>query len=84
MEMDNLPAELDAAVLCSRFAGRVYEDKPWFINLSRDGVFVAEEFFHNTFNTWYVEAADNVNSDYHIHKVAGVKVYCLVQREETE
>ena len=82
--MDNLPVELNAAVLCSRIAGQMYEGKPWFIELSKNGVYVTEEFFHETFNTWYVEAAYNVNSDYHIHKVDGVKVYCLVSRGDTD
>lgn len=79
--MDNLPVELNTAVLCSRIAGQLYEDKPWFIELSKNGVHVTKEFFHNAFDTWYTESPENIGSDYHIHNVDGVKVFCLAERE---
>ena len=79
----NIPEELNTAITCARIAADIYKQRPWFINLSRNGVFVFEEFFHDIFKTWYVEEALEDN-EYHCFNVDGVKVYCLVQKEEKD
>jgi len=73
--------DVTTAILCARIAGQLYEND-WFINLSRGGVFVTAEFFHKTFNTWYVEESVVFDEAFHCHNVDGVKVYCLVEKED--
>ena len=79
--MDKLPFKLKTAILCAGVADQLYEETPWFIDMTRGNVHVTKEFFHNTFDTWYTESPENIDSDYHIHNVNGVRVFCLVQRE---
>ena len=46
-------------------------------------VHLTEKRFHELFNEWNTEPRED-ELVYHIHNIGGVRVFCLVQKEETE
>lgn len=79
--MGKLPEEITTAVLLAPLMKRL--DKAGVMPLPEGSVRVSPEVFHNAFSTW-IEDRLGGGFVYHIHKVNGVKVYCLFFEKEVE
>jgi len=73
-----------AANLARMAAGLTNDDGIISISASfgEGSVHLTEQTFHQMFNTWMVEENSSYEDlEYHIHKVGGVKVFCLADKE---
>lgn len=77
-----MPEDLTTAILCARVADRISNRRDGIIDLSSGRVHLREELFHKVFNTWIVEPHTDGRLEYHIHKVDGVAVFCLAEKED--